>query len=171
MIWILNKALIIHYIIKMSTEADSQTVFNELTLDYPLSNLQFSRLKWDIEKQAWLALMSSSNDLGLTFKFWALSSRLGVMFLEVILKLQLKPPLIIPISYLTLPGSIWLPEVLPEVPPEVLLEVLTSFNHTWLITNFIVWLRSKSLSFEFSELPDPQLTLTWPGPELDNFKF
>ena len=42
--------------------------------------------------QAWLALMSSSNDLGLTFKFWALSSRLGVMFLEVILKLQLNHP-------------------------------------------------------------------------------
>ena len=39
------------------------------------------------------------NDLGLTFKFWALSSRLGDMFLEVILKLQLKPTLIIPGSY------------------------------------------------------------------------
>ena len=64
------------------------------------------------------------------------------MSLEVILKLQLKPPLIIPDSYLTLPGSIQCPEVLPEVPPEVLLvvhlevnlevhlEVLTSSNHT-----------------------------------------
>ena len=47
-------------------------------------------------------------------------------------------------------------------------------------TKNIVWLRSKSLSFEFSELdfvwlwpswpsPDPHLTWTWPepGPELD----
>ena len=35
-------------------------------------------------EQSWLPLMSSSNDLGLTFKFWALSSRLEDMFLEVI---------------------------------------------------------------------------------------
>lgn len=32
----MNETLILHDIIKMSTEADSQTVFNELTLDYPL---------------------------------------------------------------------------------------------------------------------------------------
>ncbi len=35
-IWIMNETLILHDIIKMSTEADCQTVFNELTLDYPL---------------------------------------------------------------------------------------------------------------------------------------
>ena len=93
------------------------------------------------------------------------------MFLEIILKLQVKPTFIIPSSYLTLPGSILLPEVLPEVPPEVPLdvnldvhlEVLTSSDQEkslcrwlvlggWVKTKFIIWLRSKSLSFEFSEL-------------------
>ena len=51
-----------------------------------------------------IILISSSKDLEETFKFWALSSELGEVFLEVILKLQLKPPLTIPNSYLTHPG-------------------------------------------------------------------
>ena len=55
--------------------SESNTTFRLLTLTI-------------VHIQAWLALMSSSNDLGLTFNFWALSSRLGVMFIEVILQLN-----------------------------------------------------------------------------------
>ena len=108
--------------------------------------------------------MSSSNDLGLTFKFWALNSRLGDMFLEVILKLQLKPYLIIVDSswvhltpWRTPWSSPWSPTWCPPwSPPLVVVK-----------TKFIVWLRSKSLSFEFSELYFAWLWPSWPSPDLD----
>ena len=38
----MNLTPILKDIIKMSTEADSQTVFNELTLDYPLVQIYTS---------------------------------------------------------------------------------------------------------------------------------
>ena len=46
------------------------------------------------EEQAWLALMSSSNELQLTFVFWVVSCEL-----LVILELKLLPPLAIIDSY------------------------------------------------------------------------
>ena len=126
-------------------------------------------------------------------KFWALRSKLGYMFLEVILKLQLKPPLIIPNSYLTLPGSIWLREVLPEVPPqdlpdvqlEVYLNVLTSSNHNWVMpTHPRSWWVGENQIYCMAQVQILEfwvlwaglcvtltfLTLTWPGPgpDLDN---
>ena len=91
-----------------------------------------------------------------SFELWAVAWE--ICFLK---SLQVKPTFIIPSSYLTLPGSILLPEVLPEVPPEVLLDVhlevhleaLTSFNHTWVIPThprsiWVVWtLKSQEKSY------------------------
>ena len=84
-------AIITHYKLP-GTQQTVHKSMRSLLIDWELMlwSVELNTLT-QLSVQAWLALMSSSNDLGVTFKCWALSSKLGDMFPEVILKLHLKP--------------------------------------------------------------------------------
>ena len=71
-IWIMNETLILHDIIKMSTEADSQTVFNELTLDYPLVPI-YTSPGWSEILRYWDLIMNLRIPGIVHHSFWVIS--------------------------------------------------------------------------------------------------